>query len=216
MKKIIFAILLSPLLWGCSLPKSTIADWEGKIVYNLNAKKFSQNPNDSINYQIVFAKDSLLRIDSYTKIGKQIYLKNLSTQKAYVLMDLGFKKVALIVNKDTAKQKSDVSNYIFKRKLGKEKIGEYTFSNILVTDTILDTTMVMNYYPEISAKYATAFSNFPGLPAKYAIYSNGMWINYKIKEIIPQKVPFAQFKIPDDYEIMTFDVFMDMIESQRK
>lgn len=211
-KKFLLIVGLFSLLTACSLPKSITTNWEGKIVYSLHSKRLSPNAKDSINYQVVFAKDSLLRIDSYTSIGKQSYLKNLTTGKAYILMSMGPKNVAISVNSDHQRKKVSGDGYVLKYKLGKKTIGTIKAENISVRDTILDTTMVMNYYPEISSKYATAFSNFPGLPVKYSIYTKGMWIQYTLKNVEKRPIDIHKFIIPKGYEKMTLDEFMKMIQ----
>lgn len=201
-------------LTSCSLPKSITSNWEGKMVYSLHSDRFSPNREDSINYQIVYAKDSLLRIDSYTGMGKQIYLENLDNGKSWILLGYGSKKFAIEIEPDSTNKKMEGDGYILKHKAGKKLLGGIEAKNISVYDTILDTTIVMNYYPEISSKYATAFNSFPGLPVSYAIYTKGMWINYHLKSLQKRPVDIHKFIIPDAYEIVTLHEFMDIIQGR--
>jgi len=210
MYKLLILIVLTIFVAGCSLPEPIFDNFEGKFVYSVDSPLNSPNPEDSINYQIVYAKDSMLRIDSYTPIGKQIYIKHIPRNRAYILMDLGPKKVAIQTIPDTSK----ASKYIFDYKMGSKKMAERKAKNISVTDTSHDTTMVMNYLPEISPKYSNAIKGIPGLPAKYKLESNGMWITYELKSIEKQSMDIDYFGIPSDYEIISLDSFIDLIKKQ--
>ncbi|PKR80273.1 hypothetical protein CW751_10485 [Brumimicrobium salinarum] len=196
-------------LSSCSLPNAVSDDFEGKFVYTVKSPGNTPNPNDSINYQIVYAKDSMLRIDNFTPIGKQIYIKHIPKNRAYILMDLGVKKVAIQTIPDTLK---DDDKYIFEHKAGASRFAGLKGKNIKVTDTEQDTTIIMNYSPTISPKYTTALKNIPGLPLKYALFSNGTWIQYKLIEMEEKTIDIDLFGIPSDHEIITLDEFIDIIK----
>src|SRR5690554_4389278 len=108
------------ILFGCSLPQAISDDFEGKFVYTIDSPANTPNIEDSINYQIVYAKDSMLRIDNFTPIGKQIYIKHIPKNRAYILMDLGSQKVAIQTYTDTLQ--ADQS-YAFKARAGTKTIG---------------------------------------------------------------------------------------------
>src|SRR5690554_7315881 len=62
----------------------------------------------------------MLRIDSYTPIGKQIYIKHIPKNRAYILMDLGMQKVAIQTIPDTLE---DSNRYVFEKKSGKKNFA---------------------------------------------------------------------------------------------
>lgn len=197
------------ILLSCSLPQAISEDFEGKFVYSIESVANTPDKEDSINYQVVYAKDSMLRIDSFTPIGKQVYIKHIPKNRAYILMDLGIRKVAIQTIPDTLENDG---RYIFERKAGSETFAGVKAKNLKVTDTSLDTTMVINYHPEISPKYSTALKGIPGLPIKYAIFSNDLWLTYKLISIEETPLHIDLFGIPSDHEIITLDEFIELIQ----
>lgn len=210
MKKELSYIILLFVLIACSAPKETLGSFEGKLVYAVTSTLNNPDKSDSINFQVVYAKDSMLRIDSFTPIGKQIYIKHIPKNKAYILMDIGIKKIAIQTIQDTTKKGE---RYIFKNTMGKETFGGRKANNIKVTDVVYDTTMTMNYIKEIPGKYSTAIEGMPGLPVNYSLNVSGMWVTYKLKSIEERSIDIDLFGIPSDYEIITLDEFIEIIEN---
>lgn len=209
MKKAFLYIVLLFIFIACSSPKASFDKFEGKLVYTVSSPMNNPDESDSINYQVVYAKDSMLRIDSFTPIGKQVYIKHIPKNKAYILMDLGMKKVAIQTVQDTTE---NLDRYLFKKAMGKEKFAGRKAKNIHVTDTAYDTTMTMNYIKEIPAKYSTAIEGMPGLPANYSLNVSGMWVSYRLKTIDERPIHIDFFGIPSDYEIISLDEFIDLIK----
>ncbi|PWH86148.1 lipoprotein [Brumimicrobium oceani] len=209
MKKILSFTLLLFLLSACSSPKVSIDNFEGKFIYTISTIEEEVNLSDSTSYQIVYAKDSMLRIDNFTPIGKQIYIKHIPKNKAYILMDVGMKKVAIQTIADSSE---NAGRYLFEHARGKEKMANRKAKKIRVTDTVYDTTFNMNYLEEIPAKYATAIEGMPGLPARYSINANGTWLNYEINSVEERPLNIDLFGIPSGYEVITLDEFIDLIK----
>ena len=210
MTKVFSFLCLSFILIACLSPKASIESFEGKLVYTVSSPLNNPEESDSINFQVIYAKDSMLRIDSFTPIGKQVYIKHIPKNKAYILMDIGYKKVAIQTIQDTT---DNSGRYIFDKKIGKDEIAGRKAKKIRVTDTVYDTTMAMNYISEIPAKYSTAIEGMPGLPVNYSLNSAGMWINYKLKTIEERPVSIDLFGIPSDYDIITLDEFIELIKN---
>jgi hypothetical protein len=209
MIKALSYIVLLFIFIACSTPKPSIENFEGKLVYTISSDLNNPDITDSINYQVIYAKDSMLRIDNFTPIGKQVYIKHIPKNKAYILMDIGMKKVAIQTIADTLENDN---RYLFKKAFGKDKFAGRKAKNIHVTDTMYDTTMTMNYLEEIPAKYSTAIDGMPGLPVNYSINSSGMWINYQLKTIEERAIDIDIFGIPSEYEIITLDEFINLIK----
>lgn len=200
-------------LYSCSLPKSHNEDFQGKMVYKITSPINNPSPNDSSNYQTVYMMDSMLRIDSHTPLGKQQYIKHIPRNRAYILMDLGVKKVAIQTIPDTT---GNNGKYVFKHKMGTDEIAGMKAKRVKVTDTDQDTTFIVNYLPEVSPKYSNALDGIPGLPVKYSIFSNGVWISYEMIEFEEKSIDRDNFGIPSDHEIITLDEFMEMLQQQQK
>src|SRR5690554_3766966 len=204
MKRGILFFGITLILLSCSLQQTVSEHFEGKLIYSIESPGNIPDEKDSINYQVVYAKDTMLRIDSYTQIGKQTYIKHIPKNKAYILMDLGVKKVAIQTIQDTLKNDD---RYIFKKARGKKKFAGRKANNINVTDNVFDTTMTMNYLEEVPSKYSTAIKGMPGLPVNYSLNVDGLWTTYKLKEIEEKTLSIDLFGIPSNYEIITLDEF---------
>lgn len=198
------------LLIGCGVQKESETPFEGKLVYAVSSVENNPDAADSINYQVVYAKDSLLRTESFTPIGKQIYIKHIPKEKAYILMDLNSRKVAIQTATDTV-DRSD--KYAFKSKMGSKTFAGKKAKNISVTLKEQDTTIVMNYLENISPRYSEAIEGIPGLPVKYSVYSNGLWVNYELITFEEREISKDKFGIPSDHEIMSLDEFMDIMKN---
>ena len=209
-KQLVLALLTLFTIVSCSVQKESNIPFEGKLVYSVSSAENNPNSQDSINYQIVYAKDSLLRIESFTPIGKQIYIKHIPKERAYILMDLYQKKVAIQTITDTI----DRSNrYTFKPKWGSKTFAGKKAKNISVTFNEQDTTIIMNYIEDISPKYSEAIEGIPGLPVKYSVFSKGLWMNYELISFEEREISKDKFGIPSDHEIMTFDEFMELMKN---
>ena len=199
------------ILFSCTLPKENTANFEGKFVYHIDNPMNTQDKSDSINYQIVYATDSMLRIDNYTPIGKQIFIKHIPLNRAYILMDLGNQKVAIQTIPDTA----EVNNsYAFKHRSGTKTIGGVKTKNIEVKDLELDTTLLMNYAPDIPSKYSTSIVCMPGTPIRYYLFTDNVWLTYELISLDKSPLHIDLFGIPSDYQIVTLDEFIEMIEGE--
>lgn len=212
MTRILPFIIISLLIFSCGLPKPHNEDFQGKLVYKISSPLNNPNSNDSSNYQTVYMMDSMLRIDSRTPMGKQQYIKHIPKNRAYILMNLGAKKVAIQTIPDTLENDS---KYIFKSKSGSDEIAGVKTKRVKVTDTEQDTTFIVNYIPEVSSKYSNALEGIPGLPVRYSIFSYGTWITYEMVLFEERKVDRDRFGIPSDHEIITLDEFMDMMQEQQ-
>lgn len=210
MKKKLSYIILLFILIACSTPKESAENFEGKLIFNVTSPLNNPDKNDSINFQVVYAKDTMLRIDSFTPIGKQTYIKHIPKNKAYILMDIGIKKIAIQTIEDTIKKGE---RYTFKNTIGNKTFGNRKAKNIKVTDVVYDTTMTMNYLKEIPGKYSTAIEGMPGLPVNYSLNASGMWVTYKLQSIEERPINIDLFGIPSDYEIITFDEFLEIIRN---
>lgn len=198
------------ILISCGVQKKSETPFEGKLIYSVSSIENNPNDADSINYQIVYAKDSLLRIESFTPIGKQVYIKHIPKERAYILMDLFSRKVAIQTITDTI-DRSD--KYTFKSKMGSKTFAGQKAKNIAVTFKEMDTTIIMNYIENVSPKYSEAIEGIPGLLVKYSVYSNGLWISYELIDFEERAISKDKFGIPSDHEIITLDEFLKIMKN---
>lgn len=205
-----FLFLLFTLIFivSCGVQKPSNSSFEGMFVYKLSSEMINPNDEDSLNYQVVYVKDSMLRIENFTQIGKQVYIKHIPKNRAYILMDIYAKKIAIQSYPDDA---PNAGKYKFKSKMGKKNIAGRKAKNIQVEIPDVDSVFQMNYYPDISPKYSEALPGIPGLPAKFTLFSKNEFIDYEIVQIEEREVSIDIFGIPNDYEVMTMDEFVKLI-----
>jgi hypothetical protein len=163
MYRIIFVLAALVFVFiRCATPNAT-ERFEGKMVYKLSSDKLDRLATDSMDYQVIYAKDSMLRIENFTPIGKQIYIKHIPKNRAYILLDLEFQKFAI---QSIPEPPVNAGKYEFKKKRGSEVICGIEAKKILVTIPDLDTTVTMLYHPKISADYSEAIPGMPGMPSE--------------------------------------------------
>jgi hypothetical protein len=214
MKKTIISLTVVVLVLGnlisCKNGSVVPERFEGKIIYKMSSVFLNPDDPDSMNYQVVYAQDTMLRIESFTPIGKQIYIKHIPKNRAYILMDLFYEQLAIQTIPEEA---PNAGKYIFEEMKGSKNIAGKKAKNIKVTLPETDTTIVMNYYPTISSDYTEALPGIPGLPAKYTLYTGGEYIEYEVVSIEERKVERDLFGVPSDHRVVTMDEFMEMIEN---
>lgn len=203
------SVLVLLLIASCQTSIPMLENWEGKIVYQIESELLNPDAEDSLNYQVVYAKDSMLRVESFTPIGKQVYIKHIPKNKAYILMDIYTDKIAIQTFSEEA---PNTGKYEFIEKRGRKKIADKKAKKIDVKIPESDTIISMNYYEEIPPKYSEAIPGMPGLPARYTVYSNGEYLNYEVISIEEKEIDIDLFGIPTDFRKISMDEFIEMIE----
>lgn len=207
--KLFIPLLTCYLLVSCAVQPEVQAAFQGKIIYKIKADIIDENATDSTNYQVVYAKDSMLRIENFTAIGKQIYIKHIPRNRAYILMDIHKEKLAI---QSIPEATPNAGKYQFKTKRKSKKIASKKAQAIEVIIPDIDSTFTMYYYPDLPAKYSEALYGIPGLPAKYTLFSNGVFYDYEIVSIEAYETNRDLFGIPTDHRIITMDEFYNLIQ----
>jgi hypothetical protein len=95
--------------------------------------------------------------------------------------------------------------------LGKRKIAGIKANRLIVKHDAYEEPMEFLYLKKTSNNYLNAFTNFPGLLAKYyVVTSDGIFV-YTLKSMETMKPEYDLFGIPSDFKKVTFDQFMDEI-----
>jgi len=201
---ILSSTLLYFILFSCGtkVPER----FEGKMVYKITSQNTDQFSQDSLGYQIVYTKDSLLRIENFTQIGKQVYIKHIAKNRAYILMEFNGEKVAL---KSIPEEPVNAGKYEFKKKMGKEVIAGKSARKMQVKIPNIDSLFIMYYFDDISHDYSEAVPGLPGLPVKYTLLVNDELADFELIQLEPRQVSIDFFGIPAGYKIMTMDEFIE-------
>lgn len=207
--RILFTFLTFFLVYSCAVKKEIPQQFEGKLVYQLSGRMITKGAPDSTDIQIVYAKDSLLRVESFTNIGKQVYIKHIPKNRAYILMDLGGQKVAI---QTIPEPSPNAGKYIFQPKRKRKTFAGQRANSVEVKIPNIDSTFSMFYLPHISPEYSEAIPGIAGLPVKYTIFSNDELIDYELIEFDEKTINRDLFGIPSDHQIITMDDFIQMIQ----
>lgn len=197
---------------SCSTPLAT-ERFEGKMVYKLSSDKLDRLATDSMEYQIIYAKDSLLRIENFTPIGKQVYIKHIPKNRAYILLDFEWGKFAI---QSIPEEPINAGKYQFKKKRGKINICGIEAKQINVTIPNIDSTVTMLYHPKLSADYSEAIPGIPGMPLRYALLVNDIFTTFELVSFEEKMLPRDLFGIPSDYKIVTMDEFIELIKENQE
>lgn len=200
---------LALIFTSCRVQQPNMTPFEGKIVYHISSDQINISEEDSTAYQIIYAQDTMVRIENFTSIGKQVYIKHIPKNKAYILMDLSTKKIAI---QTTTEEVPNADEFEFEFAMGSSRIAGRKAKKIKVNIPNIDSTFVMQYFEDISHEYSEAVPGIPGLPAKYTVISNDAFMDYEAILLEERKVSRDLFGIPSDYEIMSMDAFIDMIQ----
>lgn len=184
--------------------------FEGKMVYKITSDRTEQFNEDSLGYQVVYAKDSMLRIENFTQLGKQVYIKHITKNRAYILMEFNGEKVAL---KSIPEPPSNAGKYEFKKKRGKETIAGRTAHKMEVKIPNVDSLFVMYYFDDISHDYSEAVPGLPGLPVKYTLIVNDELSDFELIEFEQKEISIDYFGIPSGYKVMTMDEFIESFQN---
>jgi hypothetical protein len=209
MKNLLFLYLFFLILVGCAVQPTVQLPFEGKIVYKIKADMLDEKAIDSSNFQVVYAKDSMLRVENFTPIGKQIYIKHIPNNRAYILMDVFTEKLAI---RSIPEAPPNAGKYVFTSNKKTKKIAGKKAKQVLVNIPDIDSTFTMYFYPDIPAHYSEAIPGIEGLPAKFTIYSNGIYFDYEVVYIESFTTARDLFGIPSDHRTITMDEFIEIIQ----
>lgn len=184
--------------------------FEGKMVYKITSERIDYSAEDSLGYQVIYAKDSMLRIENFTQLGKQVYIKHITKNRAYILMEFEGEKVAL---KSIPEPPANAGKYKFSKKRGKEVIAGRTARKMEVKIPNVDSLFTMFYFDDVSHDYSEAIPGLPGLPVKYTLIANDELSDYELIQFEQKAMSIDFFGIPSDYKIMTMDEFMTRFQN---
>ncbi|MGB0934052.1 MAG: hypothetical protein ACPGU5_07195 [Lishizhenia sp.] len=197
---------------SCATSKNN-SRFEGKLVYELFIGEEAKQPSDSSKYQIIYAKDSLLRTENYTPLGKQVFIKHITKNKAYTLVNLFDQKYAIQSIPDSLDKLSE--KYSFEYKRGKKNIAGRKANRVLVQIIDQPAPVEMFYFNDISHDYSSAIPGLNGLPAEYTIFVKGEKLHYKLVTIEERAIPIDTFGIPSDYIKISVTDFMNLIQVEK-
>ncbi len=192
--------------------------FSGELTYKITKVDASMNPlssedDNSENKVIIYAKDSLLKIVNFnSQNGYQECLKHLTREKSILSLEIGDQGYAIRMN-DEQSMTND-SLYSFKNKCGiKKRIGGLKSKKTIMNHAMLANELICFYSKTIPSRYANDFSGLSGIPTLYYIVNDDGLYRYILESHRFYDPPLSMFMIPEEYEIVTMDEFIDKVNS---
>lgn len=212
-KSIITFLLACLLLIACANTNhGEKKRFEGRLIYKISSDKRDFDENDSTSYQVIYAKDSLVRTDNFTPLGKQIYIKHIAKNRAYTLLNFAGNKMAIQSIPDSSKSIDGKYQFNYKRK--KKSFLNKKAKLVEVTNTEVEQEFDVYYFEDISHDYSNAIPGVKGLPVEYSLFVNGEKLTYTLIALENKEMDKDYFGLPSDYTIITPDEFSKFISPE--
>lgn len=200
--------LLFLLAFACE-NNSKVERFEGLLIYETDDPMLNHVPVDSGKFVKHYVKGDSIRVESFTAMGKQIHIKDLSSQTAYLIFVFAGKKVALLqdLSKDTIQRG-------FQWAEGKDtkKIAGLKSRSGFVSGSFLNKPLQVYYAPQYSSKIIDVYDGIiPGLPTEYTLLVQQMPVLYKLVKLEEKVVSDDMFTVPSDCLVLTMEEFMEML-----
>ena len=163
----------------------------------------------------LYTNDTVVRVETETEqFGVQVYIRNMSLNKAYLLLELDGNKYA--IQTDLSKKTDSISKtYTVHKKSGSKKIAGQKGKRYLIKDK--NTDGFYGYFSnKLSNKYLQVYPEIKGLALDYYIPSQDGLIHYELTEKKDQAVSRDLFGIPSDYKRISFEEFMRVFYSNNE
>ncbi len=202
MRHLFFFILLSNF-WNFNAQKQS--PFSGELTYKIERVDVNDS---SKSMQLIFAKDSLLKVVNFTsEKGKQELIKHLRLNKSYLLIETPLQNFAIKTNEHLVKDTA--VNYTFKKQRGHKKIAGMRANMLKVKLKSVQNELTFLYLKKVPAKYANIYSDFPGLPVLFYVSTPDGLFRYTLQAFKKVNPPLELFMIPKDYKKVTFEEFAD-------
>lgn len=162
---------------------------------------------------IIYANDSLLKIVNFSsQNGHQECLKHLTKNKSILLMKIN--DVGYAIRLKENESQGNESLYTFQKKCGfKKNIGGLKSKKIKLTHPEIKNELLCLYSKKIPSKYCNTFNQLPGLPTIYYLISEDGLYRYQLESYEVYTPPLSMFMIPEGYEIVSMEEFMEKMNS---
>lgn len=201
-----YTLLFGLILSACSSEdKEATARFEGKLVYKITSNLRQFDESDSSGFQVIYAKDSMVKTDNFTQFGKQSFLKHIPKNRAYTLIDFLGDKLAIQTIPDSVKVAAD--KYSFTPLNETTEIAGLKANKVEVAIKDRTDPIEMWYTPEISHDYSDAIPGLKGLPIKYTLVIGDEELTYTLIKAERKEMHIDNFGLPSDYKVITTDEF---------
>lgn len=158
----------------------------------------------------VLTNDTIVRVETETNLGTQIYIRHMSLNKAYLLIVYGDEKYAIQndLSKKAASDTVKAPQYTIKRKWGSKTVAGVKARKYYVKDAGSPDGYYCYFAKHIPGKYLEVYPESEGLAVDYYLPSPDGLIHYELVKYTPTAVSRDLFGIPSDYKRVSFDEFI--------
>ena len=163
----------------------------------------------------LYTNDTVVRVETETEqFGVQVYIRNMTLNKAYLLLELDGNKYA--IHTDLSKKRDSIQKgYTVTKKRGSKKIAGLKAKKYFVKDD--NTEGYYCYFSKkLGNKYLQVYPEVSGLALDYYIPSQDGLIHYELIEKKDEAVNRDLFGIPSDYKRISFEEFMKAFYSNNE
>ena len=164
----------------------------------------------------VYTNDTIVRVETETQLGIQVYIRHMSLNKAYLLLDFEGQRYAIQTDLEKQEEKPDTldNKYIFKKKFGSTTISGIKCKRYLVTDTRINKQYTCYFAKKIGNKYLEVYREIPGLAVDYYLANEDGLVHYELTGLTLTDVNRDLFGVPSDCKRITFDEFVNLFSGE--
>lgn len=163
----------------------------------------------------LFTNDTIVRVETETQLGVQVYIRHMELNKAYLLIEYGDDKYAIQADLEKKAAKDTVKpEYTVKKKFGSKKIAGVKCRKYYIQDNDQQEGYYCYFAKKWSNKYLEVYKEIPGLALDYYLPSQDGLIHYELVRVTQTPVNRDLFGIPSDYKRISFDEFVNLFSGE--
>lgn len=160
----------------------------------------------------VLTNDTIVRVETETQLGIQVYIRHMELKKAYLLLDYDGNKYAIQTDlEETNKRDTMAPEYSVKRTWKTKTIAGIKCRKYIVRDKNQTKGYDCWFAKKIDHKYLEVYPEVSGLAVDYYLPSPDGLIHYELTSLNLTPVDRNLFGVPSDYKRLTFEEFVNMI-----
>jgi hypothetical protein len=160
----------------------------------------------------VMTNDTIVRVETETQLGIQVYIRHIELKKAYLLLDYDGNKYAIQTDlEETNKRDTMAPEYSVKRTWKTKTIAGIKCRKYIVRDKNQTEGYDCWFAKKIDHKYLEVYPEVAGLAVDYYLPSPDGLIHYELTQLNLTPVNRDLFGVPSDYKRLTFEEFVNMI-----
>ncbi len=160
----------------------------------------------------VLTNDTIVRVETETQLGIQVYIRHMELKKAYLLLDYDGNKYAIQTDlEENHKRDTMAPEYSVKRTWKSKTIAGIKCRKYIVRDKNQTEGYDCWFAKKINNKYLEVYPEVSGLAVDYYLPSPDGLIHYELTSLNLTPVDRNLFGVPSDYKRLTFEEFVNMI-----